>query len=33
MGWTWSCGGGRIVADLVAGRPTDHDVSTMLHAA
>ena len=33
MGWTWSCGGGRIVADLIAGKPTGHDVSTMLHAA
>jgi D-amino-acid dehydrogenase len=32
MGWTMSCGSGRLTADLVAGRQPDIDLTGMLYA-
>ncbi|MBV9521150.1 MAG: D-amino acid dehydrogenase [Alphaproteobacteria bacterium] len=33
MGWTMACGSGRVVADLIAGRPPEIDLSGMVAAA
>jgi D-amino-acid dehydrogenase len=32
MGWTMSCGSGRLTADLVAGRQPDIDLTGILYA-
>jgi D-amino-acid dehydrogenase len=33
MGWTMSCGSGKIAADLVAGRAPDIDITAFRHKA